>query len=104
MSAARSLAGSLEAALHALAPPSARTWDGETLLRLRTCAALTSALARVRSAEHTDADTTRVVLATLRYLVDALTQDASAVRELQWYWAQIEESPWQGSVYWVQSR
>lgn len=100
---ARPLRASLEAALAALPPASPKTLDNDTLRRLRTCAALDSALARVRAAAAPRADAERVILAALLYVVDTLTHGAAAVHEAQWYWRQIESSPWRGALCWVQS-
>lgn len=101
---ARPLRDTLVAALHALPAPSPKTLDGGTLLRLRTCAALGGALARVRATAHTDADVQRILLAALLYVYDSLTHCAAALTEARWYWEQVAAVPWRGALCWLQSR
>lgn len=95
------LRASLAQALAALPAPSARTLDAETLQRLRTCAALHSALARARSAG--DADVARVVVATYSYLVATLAAAAQTLDDAIAYWERIAQETWRAGVFWLQS-
>ncbi|PKI82582.1 Nca2p [Malassezia vespertilionis] len=97
------LGASLRAAIEALPPPSKSTLDGETLLRLRTCSAFGSALARVQSTQHTEADLDRIVYAAYAYMVDQLILTTSIVNDAQWYWLHIEQEPLSAGLYWLQT-
>jgi hypothetical protein len=97
------LAASIRDALHSLPPCSVRTPDSHSLLRLRTCAALSTALAQVESTVHSDADVARIVYATYAYVVQTLTAASNELNSVEWYWEGVAKDLWRAGVVWLQS-
>lgn len=98
------LHASISDALYALPAPTSHTWSANTLLRLRTCAALGTALARVRSAPHaTDADVARVVYATYFHITTTLMTDAHALSEAEAYWQRVVDDHMRAGLLWLQT-
>ena len=91
-------------ALYALPEPSGRTSSVSTLLRLRTCAALGTALARTRHEPGaTDADMARVVYAVYFHVTNTLMSDARALQEAESYWRRIQKEPLRAGLLWLQT-
>lgn len=94
---------SLSDALHALPPPTPGTWSAQTLLRLRTCAALCTALASARNAGAKDADLARIVYATYLHVTTTLISDAQALEEAEAYWRRVTRDHMRAGLLWLQT-
>lgn len=91
-------------ALCALPATTSRASCVKTLLRLRTCAALGTALERTRHEPGaTDADVARIVYAVYFHVTNTLMSDARALQEAESYWIQIQQNRFRAGLLWLQT-